>query len=171
MSRIALTSRDVAMKHVRRRYVPVVSTLAAASLVILPIIVSTPIVPDLGFMVLVAWRLLRPELWTAQAALPFGFFNDLIAGHPIGQSMALWTMTFLILDVIDSRAIYRDYWMDWLIASVLILFNAAGGWLVARAMGSQAEFGILWPQIGLSVLAYPVVARLVGALDRWRVSR
>ena len=171
MSRIALTSRDVAMKHVRRRYVPVVSTLVAASLVMLPIVVSTPIIPDLGFMVLVAWRLLRPELWTAQAALPFGFFNDLIGGHPIGQSMALWTIAFLILDVIDSRAIYRDYWMDWLIASLLILFNSAGSWLVARTMGSQAEFAILWPQIGLSILAYPVVARLVVGLDRWRLTR
>jgi hypothetical protein len=38
-------------------------------------------------------------------------------------------------------------------------------------MGSRTHFGVLWPQIGLSVLAYPVVARLVVALDRWRLSR
>jgi rod shape-determining protein MreD len=171
MSRIALTSRDMAMKSVRRRYVPVASTLVAALLVILPIVVSTPIVPDFGFMVLIAWRLLRPEMWTAKVALPLGFFNDLIAGHPLGQSMALWTTAFLILDVIDSRAIYRDYWMDWLIAAVLILFHSAGAWLVARGFGSRTEFHVLWPQIGTSVLAYPVVARLVIALDRWRLSR
>jgi rod shape-determining protein MreD len=94
-----------------------------------------------------------------------------VAGHPLGQSMALWTAAFLILDFIDSRAVYRDYWMDWLIGAVLILFHSFGAWLIARTMGSQAEFGVLWPQIGLSVLAYPVVARLVVALDRWRLSR
>jgi rod shape-determining protein MreD len=171
MSRIALNSRDVAMKNVRRRYVPVGSTLVAALLVLLPIVADRPIVPDFAFIVLIAWRLLRPELWPATMALPLGFFNDLVAGHPLGQSMALWTAMFLLLEFIDSRAMYRDYWMDWMIAALLILLHSAGAWLIARWMGSRTDFGVLWPQIGLSVLAYPVVARLVVALDRWRLSR
>jgi rod shape-determining protein MreD len=171
MSRIALNSRDVAMKNVRRRYVPVGSTLVAALLVLLPIVADRPIVPDFAFIVLIAWRLLRPELWPATMALPLGFFNDLVAGHPLGQSMALWTAMFLLLEFIDSRAMYRDYWMDWMIAALLILLHSAGAWLIARWMGSRTHFGVLWPQIGLSVLAYPVVARLVVALDRWRLSR
>ena len=171
MSRIALTSRDMTMKRVRRRYVPVASTVAAIMVVLLPVIITAPIVPDFGFLFLIAWRLLRPEMWTARTALPLGFLNDLIAGHPIGQSMALWTMTFLLLDLIESRALFRDYWLDWLLASLLILFYTAGCWLVARLMGSQAAFSILWPQIGLSIFFYPVVARIVVALDRWRLTR
>jgi rod shape-determining protein MreD len=171
MSRIALTSRDMAMKKARRQYVPVTSTLVAASLSLLPIVVNAPISPDWGFMVLLAWRLLRPEMWPAKIALPLGLYNDLISGHPIGQSMALWTATFLILDIVDSRAMYRDYWMDWLLAVVLMLFYIAGGWAIAGMMGSKVEFAVLWPQIGFSVLAYPLVARLVVGLDRWRLSR
>ncbi len=171
MSRIALTSRDMAMKSARRRYIPVGSTLAAASLVLLPIIMNSPLFPDVGFMVLIAWRLLRPEMWTPQVALPLGLVNDLIAGHPLGQSMAIWTMSFLIIEFIDSKAMYRDYWMDWLIAAFLILFHSFAEWVVAKAMGAHIPFGILWPQLGLSVLAYPVVAQLVVTLDRWRLSR
>ena len=171
MSRIALTSRDMAMKKARRRYVPVASTLAAASLSLLPIVADAPISPDWGFMVLLAWRLLRPEMWTATIALPLGLFSDLISGHPIGQSMALWTATLLILDIVDSRAMYRDYWMDWLLAVVLMLSYIAGGWAISGLMGSKVEFAVLWPQIALSVLAYPLVARLVVGLDRWRLSR
>lgn len=171
MSRIALTSRDMAMKNVRRQYVPVASTIAAASLSLLPIVANAPISPDWGFMVLIAWRLLRPELWAAKVALPLGLYNDLVSGHPIGQSMALWTATLLILDIIDSRAMFRDYWMDWLLAVVLMLFYIAGGWAIAGMMGSKAEFAVLWPQIALSVLAYPFVARLVVGLDRWRLTR
>jgi rod shape-determining protein MreD len=171
MSRIALTSRDMAMKKARRQYVPVTSTLVAASLSLLPIVVNAPISPDWGFMVLLAWRLLRPEMWPAKIALPLGLYNDLISGHPIGQSMALWTATFLILDIVDSRAMYRDYWMDWLLAVVLMLFYIAGGWAIAGMMGSKVEFAVLWPQIGFSVLAYPLVARLVVGLDRWRLTR
>jgi rod shape-determining protein MreD len=171
VSRIALTSRDMAMKKARRQYVPVTSTLIAASLSLLPIVASTPISPDWGFMVLLAWRLLRPEMWPAKIALPLGLYSDLISGHPIGQSMALWTATFLILDIVDSRAMYRDYWMDWLLAVVLILFYITGGWAISALMGSRVEFAVLWPQIGFSVLAYPLVARLVVGLDRWRLSR
>ena len=171
MSRIALSSRDVAMKNVRRRYVPVGSTLVAALLVLLPIVADRPIVPDFAFIVLIAWRLLRPELWPATMALPLGFFNDLVAGHPLGQSMALWTAMFLLLEFIDSRAMYRDFWMDWLLAVVLMLFYIAGGWAIAGMMGSKVEFAILWPQIVFSVLAYPLVARLVIGFDRWRLSR
>jgi hypothetical protein len=38
-------------------------------------------------------------------------------------------------------------------------------------MGAAAPFSVLLPQLGLSVFAYPLVARLVVALDRWRLQR
>lgn len=171
MSRIAGSSRDVAILGMRRQTVPVVSTLAATLLDALPIVVQVPLVPDFAFLVLIAWRLLRPEIWPAQAALPLGFFNDLIAGHPLGQSMALWTITFLAVELIESRTGWRDYWLDWLLAAAAILFHSFGGWYVARIMGSQTAFAVMLPQFFLSVLAYPLVARLVVALDRWRLAR
>ena len=171
MSRIALTNRDMAMKRVRRRYVPVASTVAAIMIVLLPVIVTAPLIPDFGFLFLISWRLLRPEMWTARTALPLGFLSDLVSGHPLGLSMALWTLTFLILDFIESRAMFRDYWLDWLLASMLILFYTGGSWFAAKLMGSEADFAVLWPQIALSVLFYPVVARIVVALDRWRLTR
>jgi hypothetical protein len=38
-------------------------------------------------------------------------------------------------------------------------------------MGSEIEFGVLAPQLALGVIAYPVIARMVLALDRWRLAR
>ena len=171
MSRIAGSSRDVALLGFRRQWVPILSTLAAALLVLLPYVASRPIVPDFAYLVLLAWRLLRPEMWQAHIALPLGLFNDLVAGLPVGQSMALWTLTFLILDIVDSRVGWRDYWMDWLFAAAAILFYTAGGWYIAREMGGTTPFAVLLPQLALSIFAYPLVARLVVALDRWRLSR
>jgi rod shape-determining protein MreD len=171
MSRIALTRGDVRLKTLRRNYVPIGSTIIACSLVILPVVVSSPIVPDFAFLVLIAWRLLRPEMWAATIALPLGFYNDLIAGHPIGQSMALWTLTFLAFDLLDSRVLFRDYWMDWFFASLAILFYISGGWFVAYVMGSTAEFSVMLPQLVASILAFPLVARIVLTLDRWRLTR
>lgn len=171
MSRIAGSSRDVALLGFRRQWVPILTTLAASLLALWPFVANWPIVPDFAYLVLIAWRLLRPEMWQAHLALPLGLFNDLAAGLPLGQSMALWTLTFLILDIVDSRVGWRDYWMDWLFAAAAILFYTAGGWYVARQMGSAVPFALLLPQLALSVFAYPLVARLVVALDRWRLSR
>jgi rod shape-determining protein MreD len=171
VSRIAGSSRDVAILGMRRQAVPVLSTLGACLLDALPIVAEAPLVPDFAFLTLIAWRLLRPEMWPAHFALPLGLFNDLISGHPIGQSMALWTLTFLAFDLLDLRVGWRDYWIDWMFAALAILFHTAGGWYVAAMMGSRAEFAILLPQYGLSVFSYPIVARLAVALDRWRLAR
>jgi rod shape-determining protein MreD len=171
MSRIAGSERDVAWWSARRQIVPIASTLVASLLDALPIVTQTPLVPDFAFLVLISWRLLRPELWQAYVALPLGLFNDLVAGHPIGQSMAIWTMTFLIFDLIDLRVGWRDYWLDWLTAAAAIAFHSAGGWYVAWLSGSRTEFVILVPQLVLSLFFYPLVARIVLGLDRWRLSR
>ena len=171
MSRIAGSSRDVALLGFRRQAVPVLSTLAAALIDLLPVVATRPLVPDFAFLVLLAWRLLRPEMWQAHVALPLGLFNDLVAGHPIGQSMALWTLTFLALDLVDSRVGWRDYLLDWLFAGLAIVFNLVAGWYIARLMGARMEFEVLLPQLALSIFAYPLVARLVIGLDRWRLAR
>jgi rod shape-determining protein MreD len=171
MSRIAFNKAEVRRKHLRRDYVPIVSTILASLLALLPIIVSSPIIPDFAFLMLIAWRLLRPEMWGPVVALPLGLFNDLVAGHPIGQSMALWTLFFIIFDIIDSRVLFRDYWMDWLIAAAAITAYVFSDWYIGTLMGNQAAFSVMLPQLGASILAFPVVARFVLLLDRWRLAR
>ena len=171
MSRIAFNQADVRRRHLRREYVPLVSTLLACLLSLLPIIVSSPVIPDFGFLMLIAWRLLRPEMWAPAVALPLGLFNDLVGGHPLGQSMALWTTLFITFDIIDSRVLYRDYWMDWLIAAVAIGGYVFADWYIGTLMGNETSFTVMLPQLGATILAYPIVARLVLALDRWRLAR
>ncbi len=124
MNRIAGSETEVAIRDFRRRSIPAVSTIAASALALLPIIASAPLVPEFGFLILVSWRLLRPELWNARVALVLGLANDLLAGHPIGQSILLWTLVLLALDLIDRRLGFRDHWMDWLIAAGAILFHS-----------------------------------------------
>jgi rod shape-determining protein MreD len=132
---------------------------------------SSPIVPDFALITLISWRLLRPELWSPTVALPLGLLNDLVAGHPIGQSMALWTILFLIYEIMDARVVWRDYWMDWFVATLSILFCSFGAWFIGQQMGNKIDFMVLLPQIGLSILTYPIVASLALRLDRWRLAR
>ena len=171
MARIAGSAAEVAAREFRRRFVPLISTIVAIALAMLPIVAQAPLLPDFGFLMLITWRLLRPEIWTPRTALALGLLSDLVTGHPLGQGMLLWTVSFLVLDLIDSRLGFRDYWMDWLIAAALLAFQIVGGWYIALLMGADVRFAVMLPQIGLSILAYPVAARLVLGLDRWRLMR
>lgn len=171
MSRIAGSEAEVALHDLRRRFVPLLSTVAAILLALLPIVAAAPLLPDLGFLLLITWRLMRPEIWTPRMALGLGLLADLVSGNPLGQSMLLWTAAFLALDLIDSRLGFRDYWMDWLIAAAALILYTVGAWYIALLMGADVRFAVMLPQMGLSVLAYPVAARLVLALDRWRLAR
>ena len=171
MSRIAGSRRDVAMLGLRRQWVPVLSTLAASLCNALPFVLTSAIVPDVGYLVVLAWRLLRPEIWPAHYALGLGLFDDLMAGHPLGQSMALWTATFLVFDFVDSRAGWRDYWTDWLFASVAIGFYTLATWAIAGMMAAKMPLVLVVPQLLLSIIAYPLASLLVVWLDRWRLAR
>ena len=85
--------------------------------------------------------------------------------------MMVWTALFLLLELGDSRTGWREYWIDWLFAGVAILAHSFACWYIARLMGNRAEFAVMLPQYALSVFAYPLVARLVVGLDRWRLAR
>jgi rod shape-determining protein MreD len=171
MSRIAGSNTEVAIRDLRRRYVPLVSTLAAMLMSLLPIVASTLWVPNIGFLLLLTWRLMRPEIWSAQVALALGLAADLISGAPLGQSMLLWTLIFLGLDYADSLLGVRDYWLDWLLAAAAILFHSAGVWYIALLLGAKVSIWLMVPQLCLSILAYPLAARIVLRLDRWRLMR
>jgi rod shape-determining protein MreD len=171
MSRIAASPTDLRILSARRNFVPIASTMFACLLSVLPIVMSSPIIPDFAFLVLIAWRLLRPELWSAPVVLPLGLFNDLVAGHPVGQSMALWTLLFLIYDVMDVRLQWRDYWMDWFVAGLSIISYTYGVWYIGHRMGNTINFQVMLPQLGLSILCYPIIARMVLTLDKWRLAR
>ena len=172
MSRIAGSETEVVIGDLRRRYVPLSSTVFAMLLGLLPIVASSLWVPNLAFLTLLTWRLVRPEIWQAQAALGFGLLADLIVpGAPLGQSMLLWTVIFLGLDYADYLSGSRDYWLDWTLATAAILFHSAGVWYIALLMGAKVSILVMVPQLILSILAYPLMARIVLRLDRWRLAR
>lgn len=172
MSRIAGSETEVVIGDLRRRYVPLVSTICAMLLGLLPIVTTILWVPNLAFLMLITWRLVRPEIWQAQVALGLGLLADLIVpGAPLGQSMLLWTIIFLGLDYADYLLGVRDYWLDWTLATAAILFHSAGVWYINLLMGAEVSPLVMVPQLILSILLYPLMARIVLRLDRWRLAR
>jgi rod shape-determining protein MreD len=153
------------------RFVPAMSVIAASLLTTLPIVSMSGWYPDFAFLMLIAWRLLRNDAWPAWWAAPLGFFNDLVTGHPIGFSVALWTAAMIALDLSDRRTMYRGYWLEWTLAALLLLANEAAEWRVAQVMGASLPFLTVLPPMLISVLAFPIFAWVVSRLDLWRLGR
>lgn len=152
-------------------YVPPLSVLAAILLSALPVIAQTGWFPDFGFLMLIAWRLYRADVWPSWWAAPLGAANDLLTGAPLGLSVTVWTLSMLALDLLDRRTIWRDYWIEWALAAILVLFSEFADWQVAAWMGARVPFSFMVPPILLSIAAFPVAAWIVGRLDAWRLGR
>jgi rod shape-determining protein MreD len=152
-------------------YVPAITVVAASLLAALPIVSTSGWYPDFGFLVLVAWRLLRADPWPAWWAAPLGLANDLFTGYPIGFSIALWSATMLALDLIDRRTMWRDYWIEWVVAAVLITIDEWLQWRVAGVVGADLPFVKMIPPLVISVCVFPLVAWLVSRIDGWRLGR
>jgi rod shape-determining protein MreD len=153
-----------------RQLIPIASVLIASMAPLLPEIATVPILPPLGFMVLLGWRMLRDDLWPVWVALPLGLFDDIFSGQPLGSAMALWTITFLVIDFIDSRFVWRDHWQDWGIAIVAIAAELTLALGIAHITGGAMPFLLLLPQMLVSALVFPLIARVCAALDRLRLA-
>jgi len=150
--------------------VPPVTVVLGSMITALPIITDYPILPPMGLLVLLAWRLIRPGYWAVWAGFPLGLIDDIFSGQPFGSAAFLWSVIFLLLEAVDRKAVRRDYWQDWLIASTATIIVLIGAMLIVDFQSNLLRFDLLVPQILLSVLLYPFVARLIGAIDNWRVA-
>ena len=150
---------------------PAASVVTASLLAALPIVSTSGWYPDFGYVGLIAWRLLRADPWPAWWAAPLGLVNDLFTGYPIGFSIALWSATMLALDLIDRRTIWRDYWIEWMLAAVLITVDEWLQWRVAAIVNAAPAVAKIVPPIVISVCLFPLIAWIVSRLDAWRLGR
>lgn len=136
---------------------------------LLPLIASAPVIPPLGFLFLMAWQQLRPGLFPVWAGLPLGLIDDLFSGQPLGSAMALWSVAAIGMDYFEARFPWRGFALDWLIAAGVIAAYLMLALYVSNLAGAAVPVRVLVPQLIVAVLAYPLAARLVGAVDRFRL--
>lgn len=134
-----------------------------------PIITSAPLVPPLGFLMLVAWQQLRPGLFPVWAGLPLGLFDDLFSGQPFGSAVLLWSAAMIALDILEVRVPWRGIALNWVAASGAVTIYIVLAAIIANLGGGNSGLGQLIPQMIFSILAYPAVAIAVGLVDRLRL--
>jgi rod shape-determining protein MreD len=150
--------------------IPIASVLMGSMLTTLPILATQAILPPFGLMFFLAWRLLRPRLLPMWSGLPFGMFDDLFSGQPFGSAALIWSLAMLAIELLDARAVWRDYLQDWLIAGIIIIVGLCLGLFFVGLAYDRPVASVLIPQILLSVLLYPLVVRFIARLDKWRLA-
>lgn len=151
--------------------VPWITVLLGSLIPQLPIASAVPLIPPLGFMMLLSWRLVRPGLLPVWAGFPLGLFDDLFSGQPFGCAVLLWSVTMLGIELVEARFPWRGFFQDWLVGGVVVT-----SYLVIAALFSGGRIGgtallVLMPQVVVSIVLIPVMSRLVAFLDRFRLTR
>ncbi len=134
-----------------------------------PIIASAPILPPIAYMLLLAWRMLRPGMLPVWAGLPLGLFDDLYSGQPFGSGILLWSATMLAMEVIDEQFRWRGFVADWAVAGALTATYLLLCSIIASIATAYALSPVILPQIIVSIALYPVMTGIVSLLDRIRL--
>ena len=90
--------------------IPITSVAIASMITALPIFTEEPLLPPLGLLMFLSWRLMRPGLLPVWSGVPFGLMDDLFSGQPFGSAGLLWSLAMLSIEIIDARAdLARSY--------------------------------------------------------------
>ncbi|MFT3978226.1 MAG: rod shape-determining protein MreD [Sphingomonas bacterium] len=151
----------------RARAIPWATVMAGSLVTIAPFGATLGLLPPCGLLMLLAWRLLAPLALRRWAPPLLGLFDDLLSGQPLGSAMLLWSLSFFLVDLFDQRTMFRDFWQDWLIAAAAIAMCLVGGRFVASPLTAHVDV-VLVIQIVVSILVFPLAARIVAWIDRKR---
>lgn len=151
--------------------IPWLSIMLASFLPIFAIAAALPMFPPLGFLMLIGWRLVRPGLLPVWAGFPLGLFDDLYSGQPFGFAILTWSVSMLVIEALEMRLPWRAFWQDWFTAGILTLAYLLVGWVLSGASPTVQSLVALVPQIILSILLFPILARVVARLDELRLKR
>ncbi|MFN9499279.1 MAG: rod shape-determining protein MreD [Erythrobacteraceae bacterium] len=151
--------------------VPWLSIMLGSLLPVLLIADVMPLMPQLGLLMLLAWRMVRPGLLPLWAGAPLGAFDDLFSGQPFGSAVLLWSLALIAIELIETRFPWRGFWQDWFTAGLAALLVWLAAIMLSGATVTPDLLVVALPQALLSVLLYPILARMVASLDQFRLAR
>lgn len=179
MERYAPRARsDAYGRRINRTHSPLVATvlpwltiLAGSLLPIFFVASALPVVPPFGFVMLLAWRMVRPGLLPIWAGLPLGLFDDQFSGQPLGSAILLWSSAMIAIELLDRRIPWRTFMQDWAAAGFVLTAYLVLSFAISGADPELAGLIALGPQLVFAIILFPAAAGLVSLLDRLRLFR
>jgi rod shape-determining protein MreD len=151
--------------------VPWASVMLGSLLPQLLVASAVPLVPPLGYLMLLSWRLVRPGLLPVWAGFPLGAFDDLFSGQPFGCAIVLWSATMIGIEIVETRFPWRGFFQDWIVGSVIVTWYLVLAALFSGGQVTASMLLVLLPQLVLSIALIPLLSRFVAGLDRFRLTR
>jgi rod shape-determining protein MreD len=149
-----------------RYAVPALVAIAGQLLMLAPMPLQVPVMPQLGLMAVLAWAMLQPGLMPPWVAFLVGCVADLLSGQPLGVCATSFALAAGTMRLAGPSLGHYGLMFDWLaIAIILLLFMALSGPLLALA-GRPVPMLPLLLQWLTSILAWPLVARSCAAIQR-----
>lgn len=155
----------------RARSLPYLAIMLGSLLPTLLIADVMPLAPSFGFLLLLGWRMVRPGLLPLWVGAPLGAFDDLVSGQPFGSAILLWSLAMIAIELIETRFPWRGFWQDWFTAGVISVAYWLAAMTISGARLTPELIAVAAPQALLSVMLYPIIARMVAYLDRFRLAR
>lgn len=147
--------------------VPSLTIVGALLLVaVMPLVTTLPVLPDLAFALLIAWRLYRPDMVAPWAGLPLGIVADILTGQPVGVSATVWPLALLALAIIEPRFPLRDQRMDWALAAAAIILGKLIAYKLLALVNLPLPFAPVLTGMICTVLFFPIMARLAAWTER-----
>lgn len=151
--------------------IPWASVMLASLVAFFPLATALPLIPPLGFLMLLAWRLQRPGLLPVWAGFPLGMWDDLFSGQPFGSAILLWSLAMIAVEMIETRFPWRNFRLDWATASGILSAYLFVAMLFSGASATDQMLVALLPQMLVSIMLYPAISGIVSRLDRLRLMR
>ncbi len=175
---LKLARRDQYGRRINREHlpalaygVPYLSIMIGSLLPMLVIAGAAPLVPPLGLMLLIAWRLLNPGILPVWAGVPLGMFDDLFSGAPFGSAILLWSLAMIAIEIIEARFPWRGFVQDWLTSAMILTAYIFISTVLSGARVNGAMLQAAVPELLLALLVFPFISRIVARLDRLRLMR
>ncbi len=149
-----------------RYAVPALLCALLAALMLAPLPLPVPAMPNLALMGVLAWAMLQPGLMPPWLGFVIGVLADLLSGVPLGVNATLFAVAAGSIRLVDAVLVDRDHRFDWLAVGLMVLAcTLAAGPLMALAGRPVPVLPLLW-QVLTSLIAWPLLLRACVAVQR-----
>ncbi len=168
-------TRDEQIDFVLRSWRLALPTVLLVGLIVVmmwPVWLPGPVMPQLAFLGLCTWCLRRPDLMHPSVAFLIGLLQDLLMGGAVGVDASLFALTCFALRSQAPVFAARPYHFEWMVVGGLIAAHQLlfAGFSLMVHVGALSALSLGFQGV-LTFLLYPAIVWLFARVQRKFVDR
>jgi rod shape-determining protein MreD len=165
-SQLSREEKQLRLLQSWRLFAPTLVTIATLLLMMIPIWLQGPILPQFGLLGICYWAINRPDMMPAYAAFFIGLVQDLWLGLPLGVNATMLMLVTLVLSNQHLVFVSRPFSFAWLLMVPVSIIYAGGSWMLSALGGRPTHMLYLLAQICTTLLMFPFACWLHARVQR-----